>query len=179
MIFYRLLKNKDVTITKSFFDVPDNEWYAQAVGMLSSLGILRGYEKGDFRPQNPITRAEFTAVATRFAKATGGTADFLDVPGSHWAHGSIATAADYGWVSGYGDGTFGPNGNITRAEVAAIVNRMLGRKADEEWVRANPEKIKSFSDLRDASQWYYFDMIEASNEHGFTKESSVEKWTVK
>lgn len=176
-IFYRLLKNNNVTITRSYTDVPDGAWYAQAVGVLSSLGILNGYEEGDFRPQNPITRAEFTAVATRFAKAAGGTADFLDVPGSHWAYGSIATAADYGWVSGYGDGSFGPKGNITRAEVAAIVNRMLGRKADQAWVRANSDKIKSFSDLQDTKQWYYFDMIEASNAHDFTMRDGEEKWT--
>ncbi len=176
-IFYRLLRNKNVAVTKSYADVPESEWYAQAVGVLSSLGILNGYDEGDFRPRNPITRAEFATIATRFAKATGGTAGFLDVPGSHWAHGNIATAADYGWVSGYGDGNFGPNGNITRAEVAAIVNRMLGRKADQEWVRANQDKLKSFSDLRDAKQWYYFDMIEASNAHDFTIRDGVETWT--
>jgi len=175
MIFYRLLKNKDVTVTKSYSDVPDFEWFVQAVGVLSSLGILNGYDEGDFRPQNPITRAEFTAIATRFAKATGGTSDFFDVPGDHWAYGNIATASDYGWVTG-DNGLFRPEDKITRAEVAAIVNRMLGRKADQEWVLANPDKIRYFSDLQDTKQWYYFDMIEASNEHDFTKDDGVEKW---
>ena len=102
MIFYRLLRNKDVTITGSFTDVPNDAWYAQAVGVLSSLGILRCYEDGTFRPQNPITRAEFTAVATRFAKATGGDADFSDVTRDFWGYGNIATASTYGWVNGYG-----------------------------------------------------------------------------
>jgi|GEM_PF-3376959 len=176
MIFYRLLKNKDVTITKSFTDVPDGEWYSQAVGVLSNLGILRGYEDGDFRPQNPITRAEFTAIATRFAKATNGTASFLDVPENHWAYGNIATASDYGWVNGYGNGYFGPNDSITRAEAATIVNHMLGRAADQEWVLANPDKIKYFADLQDPRKWYYLDMVEASNEHDFTKDNGEEKW---
>ena len=176
MIFYRLLRDKNVPIAKSYTDVSDDEWYAQAVGVLSSLGILRGYEKGDFRPQNPITRAEFAAIATRFAKATGGDVSFYDVPRDHWAYGNIATASTYGWVNGYGDGTFGPQGQITRAETAAIVNRMLARAADEDWVLANPDKIRYFLDLQDPKKWYYFDLVEASNEHDFTKDNGVEKW---
>ena len=74
---------------------------------------------------------------------------------------------------------FRPADKITRAETATIVNHMLGRAADQEYVLANSGKIKYFPDLQDATKWYYFDMVEASNEHDFTRENDVEKWTTK
>ncbi len=176
MIFYRLLLKPQVEIVKTFPDVKDNEWYATAVNTLANLGIVNGYDDGLFHANNPITRAEFAAIATRFAKATGGAVNFADVVSNHWAYGNIATAADYGWVTGY-EGMFRPADRITRAETATIVNHMLGRAADQEYVLANSDKIKYFPDLQDATKWYYFDMVEASNEHDFTHDKDgVEKW---
>ena len=74
------------------------------------------------------------------------------------------------------DGTFAPMGKITRAEVAAIVNRMTGRAADAAYIKANPDQIKQFTDLQDASKWYYLELIEASNAHDFSKETDTETW---
>ena len=176
MIFYRLLKNKNVTITAMFSDVPQDSWYAEAVSTLASVGIIKGVSDGTYEPMRSITRAEFATIATRFANANDGIATFSDVPENHWAYGNIASAAAYGWIKGYTDGTFAPQGNITRAEVAAIVNRMTGRSADEAYINANPNQIKQFTDLQDVSKWYYLDMIEASNAHDFTKENSGEMW---
>lgn len=176
MIFYRLLKNKDVTITAEFTDVPKDAWYAAAVNTLASLGFIQGVDADRFEPMRSITRAEFSTIATRMAKAHKGKAEFSDVPATYWAYGNIATAAAYGWVEGYTDGTFAPQGKITRAEVAAVVNRMTGRAADEAYVLANAGKISSFTDLKDTSKWYYFDMIEASNTHSFTVQDGKETW---
>ncbi|MBQ7523905.1 MAG: S-layer homology domain-containing protein [Oscillospiraceae bacterium] len=176
MIFYRLLKNKDVTITASFADVPNGAWYAEAVNALANIGVIKGVDGDTFEPARSITRAEFATIATRLANTAEGKAEFTDVPETYWAYGNIATAAAYGWVDGYADGTFVPTGNITRAEVAAIVNRMIGRTADEAHVHANPDKIEQFTDLQDASKWYYFDVVEASNAHDFTKEDGAETW---
>ena len=176
MIFYRLLRNQNVAVTVSFRDVKPDAWYADAVNVLGSLGIITGRTDGSFDGGAKITRAEFAAIATRFAKATDGERRFRDVPESFWAYGSIATAAAYGWVEGYPDGTFLPHGSITRAEVAAIVNRMLGRAADEEYIRANPEKLIHFPDLQDPNAWYYLDMLEATNKHDFIIADGVEKW---
>lgn len=176
MIFYRLLKNKNVTITAMFSDVPQDSWYAEAVNTLASVGVIKGVSDGTYEPMRSITRAEFATIATRFANANDGIATFSDVPENHWAYGNIASAAAYGWIKGYTDGTFAPQGKITRAEVAAIVNRMTGRSADEAYINANPNQIKQFTDLQDVSKWYYLDMIEASNAHDFTKENSGEMW---
>ena len=53
---------------------------------------------------------------------------------------------------------------------------MLGRAADEAYVSANPDELKQFPDLQDPGAWYYFDMVEATNEHAFTIANGVEKW---
>ena len=176
MIFYRLLKDQDVEITASFPDVKDGDWFAQAVTTLASLKIITGYEDGTFAPGKQISRAEFTAIATRFAKAVNGTVNFSDVSADHWAADNIATGSEYGWITGYEDDTFRPSKPITRAEVAAIVNRMLARAADEAYVGANRDQLVQFSDLQDTAKWYYLDMVEATNQHDFTKTDGVEKW---
>lgn len=176
MIFYRLLKNQDVEITASFSDVKDDAWYAEAVTTLASIKIITGYEDGTFAPNKQISRAEFTAIATRFAIATGGNADFSDVPTGHWAKDNIATASDYGWINGYEDGTFAPGNPIRRAEVATIVNHMLARAADEAYVSSNSDKLIQFSDLKDPESWYYLDMVEATNEHDFDMNDGKETW---
>lgn len=177
MIFYRLLKNKNVAITASFSDIPENAWYAQAVNTLASLGIINGIGDSKFDPARKITRAEFTAIATRFANSNNGTHRFDDVAVGYWAERNIATAYDYGWIEGTGENLFAPTANITRAETCAIVNRMLGRAADEAYVTENRDKLAQFPDLQDAAKWYYLDMVEAANEHDFTKTNGVETWT--
>ena len=176
MAFYRLLKNQDVKITASFIDVPQDAWYAEAVNVLASLGIINGYKDGSFLPNKAITRAEFAAVATRFADAKGGTVEFSDVPDDFWAKDNIATAAAYGWINGYEDGTFRPNGLIRRAEAATIVNHMLYRIADASFILANRSELIQFTDLQDPTAWYYLDMVESSTAHIFDVINGVEKW---
>ena len=176
MMFYRLLKNQDVTVTKTFTDVSEGQWYAQPIGVLASLGIVGGYGDGTFLPNRTITRAEFAKIATRFAIATGGKAQFSDVPEGHWAGGFIATAADYGWIGGYEDGTYRPDGFMTRAAAAKIINYLLGRSADREYVLSNRENLVKYTDLTDPSVWYYFELVEASVAHDFTVTDGVEKW---
>ena len=144
--------------------------------MLSSLIDIYGRTDGSFDPNEKITRAEFATAVTRFAKAIQGKAVFSDVPEGYWAYDSIAAAAAYGWVVGYEDDTFRPEGYITRAEVTAIVNRMLGRAADEAYISANRDNLVQFSDLQDPDAWYYLDMMEAANAHDFTVTDGSETW---
>ena len=179
MMFYRLLKDKNIEAPEGYVDVSAGMWYSEAVNALSSLGILSGYGDKTFLPNNPISRAEFAAVATRFAIAAGGDASFPDIPNGYWAEANIATAAKYGWINGYEDGAYRPSGNITRAEAATIVNHMLGRAADEQYVLANRSRLVQFSDLQSTSVWYYFDMVEASTAHDFTTDGGAETWKAK
>ena len=122
-MFARLLTEQmeaNKSYPASFSDVTSAHWAANYIGYMEQFGIVRGYSDGTFRPNAPITRAEFAAICCRFEKLTSGTVTFSDVPASHWAAKSVTYAATRGWVTGYADGTFKPGNNITRAEVAAV-----------------------------------------------------------
>ena len=127
---------KTATKAVTFKDMNGSEWYAEAVYALAGFDIIRGYSDGSFHANESISRAAFTAIAIRLAKETvpDNAERFSDVPSGHWARDTIARASDYGWIGGYSDGTFHPSAPITRAAVTAIINRMLNRNADVEYV---------------------------------------------
>ena len=175
-MFYNLLLDKDVSITVSFSDVSENAWYAEAVNALASLGIVDGVGGGLYAPERAITRAEFTVIAMRFAHLdTGGENIFSDVSRSDWFYDQVVGSVKYGWINGYADGTFRPNNTITRAEVTTIVNRMLGRSADREYVDANIGSLTQFNDISRA-HWAYYDIMEAANTHKAVSNSENEIW---
>jgi len=177
MIFFRLLTDvgKNTPRPSVFKDVASGAWYAQAVSYLASIDILKGYPDGTFKPNQPITRGEFAAVASRFdeLEPTDSNA-FPDITG-HWAIGYINSAAAKGWVNGYTDGTFRPEKFITRAEVVKIVNTMLNRKIKLENI---PAGIRQFTDF--VGHWAYTDIVEASNYHDYEREADgYEIWILK
>ena len=175
-MFYNLLLDQDVEITKTFDDVPANAWYAKAVNTLASLDIISGVGDNKFEPERSITRAEFTAMAMKFAVGgEEGENIFSDVDEDDWFYEAVVNSIQYGWIHGYGDGTFRPNNPITRAEVTAIVNNMLGRAADEDFVDEHAEELTPFSDIE--KHWAYYHIVEATNDHDYTKPSSGENWT--
>ena len=179
-IFFRLLteevRTANSTQSNSLSDVTRGQWFNHAVSTLSSMGIVKGHNDGTFAPNAPITRAEFAAIAARFDDKANTTAvDFSDIA-SHWAKDEISAAANNGWINGYTDGTFRPNSKITRAEAMTLVNRVL-RRLPETAEDLHNDMIK-WSDNSDASQWYYLDVLEATNSHySQTKENQFEKWT--
>ena len=175
-MFYNLLLDQDVEITKTFDDVPANAWYTKAVNTLASLDIISGVGDNKFEPERSITRAEFTAMAMKFAVGgEEGENIFSDVDEDDWFYDAVVNSIQYGWIHGYGDGTFRPNNPITRAEVTAIVNNMLGRAADEDFVDEHAEELTQFSDIE--KHWAYYHIVEATNDHDYTKPSSGENWT--
>ena len=184
-IFYRLLKaevrDENTTDVSDFSDVKSSDWYGTTVATLAEMNILKGYEDGTFRPNAPITRAEFAAIATRFFDETGATYEpgtFTDVTGSEWFAGAIMDAVNLGLIGGYEDGTVRPNNNITRAEACAIVNRTLGRVPDADHLLPEDE-MKTWPDNPE-SAWFYADMQEATNGHEYewiTEDGNkVENW---
>ena len=103
----------------SFSDI-QNHWAAECIRQLRSRNVISGYQDGTFRPNNPVTRAEFAAlIGKAFANAplirTG--IIFKDVPSNHWANAAIQAAYRTGFISGYPDRTFKPNQPITRVQV--------------------------------------------------------------
>lgn len=172
-MFYNLLWTKESGTPVTFSDVPAGKWYTTAVNVLASHGIITG-SNGKFRPNDPITRAEFVAIAMRFARqASGATASFTDVSRSAWYYSAVASAVSYGWIGGYSDGTFRPTKSITRAEVVTIVNRMLGRSFD---TMVDSGRLTRFVDVA-GSHWAFSNIAEATTAHDYTNVNGVETWT--
>ena len=178
-MFARLLVEKmdvDEKYLCSFSDIDGTEWYANAVGYMEKYGIIKGYSDGTFKPQAPITRAEFAAIAARFDILDAGEPNrFSDIKENYWARDVISSSAAKGWVKGNPDGTFQPEKHITRAEVVTIVNRMLERVCDKNYESKNINTMKHYKDLT-SDHWAYYDIIEASNGHKYNKESNSETW---
>ena len=178
MIFARLSINQSTGGAPQFKDVKAGDWYKTAVDIMARQGVIKGYEDGTFRPNQPITRREFAAIAARYAGNLDTWKTFRDVPPTDWAYKLINRVAGAGWINGYEDGTFRPNNNITRAEVVAIVNRMLNRKADAKYVDNNLMRTKGAFVDNMRSAWYYYDIYEAAFGHSFERQPNGvdEKW---
>ena len=178
-IFFRLLKDdvreKYFTKTNDFSDVSRDDWFNNPVSTMAELGIVKGYPDGTFRPNEPITRAEFAAIAARFDESSRyGETRFTDVAG-HWAIREIAKAYNNGWIKGYPDNTFRPNRNITRAEAMTLINRVLNRAPETE--KDLLSNMNKWSDNMDVDAWYYLAVQEATNSHDYRrKSSSYEHW---
>lgn len=178
-MFARLLTEQieaDKTYSNTFNDVAKDCWAANYIGYMQQFGIVTGYEDGSFRPDAPVTRAEFAAIASRFEKLTQGSASFTDVPDTHWAVRYINFAATRGWVTGYEDGTFKPEHSITRAEVAAVTCRLLERSADQTYIRSHIGELRTFADMTE-NHWAYWYAMEAANGHDYTKSGGSENWS--
>ena len=180
-IFFRLLTDEtreaNMTKSNSYNDVKDGDWFCCAVSTLSKMGIIKGYEDGSFKPNDPISRAEFAAIAARFAPDGDKTpASFSDVT-SHWAKDEISIAANHGWIKGYEDGSFKPDQEITRAETMTLVNRVLNRLPE---TKDDLHKdMKTWVDNMDETAWYYLAVQEATNSHYFKNKTGTkfEQWT--
>ncbi|MFQ7397672.1 MAG: S-layer homology domain-containing protein [Neglectibacter sp.] len=165
-----------------FPDVRRDAWYADYVAYLEKLGVVVGYPDGLFHAEATITREQFVAMSVRLDEwmeletYDSKRGSFPDVPGSHWAADYIQEATRNGWIVGYTDGLFHGGDCITRAEVATIVNRMLGRTADERFIRHHEDELTTFRDLQNPHYWAYYDLMEAANGHTIVTGAEDETW---
>lgn len=171
-VLFRLLKDdvraQNLTKDNACSDVSGTAWYAAAVSTLSKMGVISGYPDGTFRPNAPITRAEFAAMIARFDE-TAKSADtpFTDISG-HWAENAIGKAYGNGWVEGSSKTVFCPESNLTRAETATLLNRVLHRLPEKESdLLANqivwPDNPETF--------WGYLAIQEATNSHEYERKA--------
>lgn len=173
VMFSRLLKDRPIkgkVYSYDFSDVENDRWSVTAISYMNELGIIKGYPDGTFKPHNRITRAEFAAIATGFANLTEGGQTFTDLKSDHWAYEAVGKAANAGWITGYPDNTFKPEQAIKRAEVVTLVNKMLNRYGDEDFIIKNKDKILYFTDID--NHWAYYAIIEATNGHDFERASN-------
>ena len=170
-MFARLFKEYpglDYNYKKYYTDVDESYWGFKEVAYLSEFGILSGYSDGTFRPNNKITRAEFVKIAESFEALTWGLSPYNDVDGGHWAFRYIVSSAAKGWISGYPDGSFRPNSFISRAEAVTIVNRLLERRPDKDYIDTHKPELKPFTDLK-PSYWAYYEIYEAVDGHDYNR----------
>lgn len=171
-VLFRLLKDdvrmQNLTKDNAYSDVSDTAWYAAAVSTLWKMGVISGYPDDTFRPNAPITRAEFAAMIARFDE-TAKSADtpFTDISG-HWAENAIGKAYGNGWVEGSSKTVFCPESNLTRAETATLLNRVLHRLPEKESdLLANqiawPDNPETF--------WGYLAIQEATNSHEYERKA--------
>ena len=176
-ILFRLMDDasrKTYYSTKSGFrDVASGSWYNTYVATLNNAGVITDSSNGCFRPNEAITRAELAAMLAKFSETTGAANYFNDVSAKYWAANAIAICAKLGWITGYPDGTFRPDRNVTRAELMAMINRATGRAPKS--ADAFLPGMKTWSD-NTADKWYYLDVQEATNSHSYTVKGS-ETWT--
>lgn len=159
--------------TSGFRDVASSSWYNTYVATLNNAGVITDSSNGYFRPNEAITRAELAAMLAKFSETTGAANYFNDVSAKYWAANAIAICAKLGWITGYPDGTFRPDKNVTRAELMAMINRATGRapKSADAFLPGMKTWIDNTSD-----KWYYLDVQEATNSHSYTVKGS-ETWT--
>ncbi len=111
---------------KAFIDVPKGYWAKEAIEYLATIGVIGGYPDGTFRPDEPLTRAEFSAILIRAKEVEPQEIlenPFPDLSSTHWAAKYVKSASDMKLVSGYPDGTFKPGKSVSRAEGVVIIVR--------------------------------------------------------
>lgn len=104
-----------------------------AIDYADSFGLMKGYDDGTFKPDNNMTRAEFTSALMRAAVIANPDAqlaeiNFSDIDKSYWVYDDIAKAVSIGFISGYDDGTFRPADNVTYEQAITMIFNVLGYK---------------------------------------------------
>lgn len=178
-IFFRMLTDEsraEVWSQKNdFSDVTEDDWFNNAVSTLANAGVLMGYSDGTFRPNAPITRAELVKIATAFYGTSAGKDTHFSDTSDHWANDFIAAARELGIIDGYGDGSFRPNDNVSRAEAMKIINRTLDRVPHKDHLHKD---MLVWSDNMDKKKWYYAEVQEATNSHLYMWDDTHEVWVV-
>lgn len=138
-------------------------WAKDYIRQLADTGLIKGYADGSFRPNKAITRAEFSVILTKMlgVNIVEGDGGFTDTT-EHWAKGYIHTLETLGIISGYKDGSFRPDAQVTRAEAVVMINRALGRTENEE---QSQESIENFLFLDvDDKHWAFEWILNASGQ---------------
>jgi hypothetical protein len=175
------MRESNWTQSNPFRDVMLENWFNNAVSTMTNIGIFHGVSDDTFAPNRPVTRGEMAAIIVRFMNLSENIVladNYFDDIAGHWAQGYINTAAANGWAQGaHGhDGAFYPNQPITRAEAAAMVNRIFNR-LPETTADLLPDML-TWSDNGNVNAWYYLYIQSASNSYTFErKEDGIhENW---
>ena len=162
-------------------DLQDGAWYLPNINAALKAGMIDDID-GNLRPNDKITRGEFAKMLAAIDKDNDYVSNFSDIKG-HKYEKEISKIDGNKRIEGYQDGTFKPDGFLTRAEAASFLNRMFNRVADDMAIEDYVNSIIAFADLS-KNDWFYFDIVEATNTQELYRrggsdkfERAFEKWT--
>lgn len=161
---------------EQFSDVGESHWAGDEIYTAFQKGYISGYPDGSFRPDVPVTRAEFAAIiygSMGQSIPKGGDYfitryfyDSLDM----WSTRRVNILGTMGLINGYPDGSFRPDEYVSRAEAVVILNRVKERIADRDFMdRTGKAQYRDVA-TKNSKHWAYYDILEASLEHVFLYE---------
>ncbi len=159
-VLKRIIDDKAIANDKSSFrDLKEGQWFYDNIVFIEKEGLISGYKDGTFKPNNPMTRAQFASMMANYLKLNEGNnpIDFKDVKENYWAKDAINTLSSHGIMVGKSKNEFKPNENITRAEAATIFNKVLDRKINKSFL--DKYSKNPFKDLK-RNHWAYYQVIE-------------------
>ncbi len=114
----------------SYSDVPEGKWYCDAVNYVSINGLMQGVSNNTFAPDSNLSRAMLAQILyNKEDRPASESCEFSDVPQDKWFSAAVSWAASEGIVTGYTDGRFGPDDNITREQLTVMLHRYAGSPA--------------------------------------------------
>ncbi len=162
-------------------DLQDGAWYLPNINAALKADMIDATDN-NLRPNDKITRGEFAKMLAAIDKDNDYVSSFSDIKG-HKYEKEISKIDGNKRIEGYQDGTFKPDGFLTRAEAASFLNRMFNRVADDVAIEDYVNSIIAFEDLS-KNDWFYFEIVEATNTHELYRrggsdkfERAFEKWT--
>lgn len=155
-----VLENATASNLKADFKDAKDSWYNQALNYTISKGMLLAKD-GNIRPDVPMTRGEFVRMLYPLLADKSGGPRFNDIAG-HEFEAAILRASSNGIIKGYPDGSFKPDGKVTRAETVTMFNKLSNRYLTLDDLKKNASKIKEFSDVQ-KSHWAYLQIMSSVN----------------
>jgi len=157
-----------------FSDIPEKEWYTDAIQFVYDRGLFNGTGGSNFSPKQCMTRSMFVSVLGRLAginEAQQSSSNFTDVKGGIWYATFVAWASESGIVGGYGNGEFGSNDNISREQMALFLYRYAKWRGYDVSGGSGGASGQNGGDLNDADQ-----NGSSDNLAGFYDAGSVSDW---
>ena len=152
-------------------------WYTRAVKIVTEARVFAGYDDGNFKPQDKITRNEWIATLKRFQELGDVSGNHMKLKDGHWAMAEIEAAYKEGWLKIYSDGlaTYEGDKFIPREEVAAVSNKAFNRVLDKTYIVNNDKNLITYKDVK-KDMWSYEDILCASNTFLYKKDLYRAHW---
>ena len=152
-------------------------WYTRAIKIVTEAKVFAGYDDGNFKPQDKITRNEWIATLKRFQELGDVSGNHMKLKDGHWAMAEIEAAYKEGWLKIYSDGlaTYEGDKFIPREEVAAVSNKAFNRVLDKTYIVNNDKNLITYKDVK-KDMWSYEDILCASNTFLYKKDLYRAHW---